>query len=499
MTNVADPAQLQLIVSLASSGQAERAAAVASAIADNAMAAEAWLLLSRINANLQRWSDADYAMRNALLRQPGSRPLALESALLLEQRGEHAAALAALETLAAGGIDSPELLGHLARALQFARRESDAERHLAEGLRRWPVDIALHRQLVQLRWQRGDGEAAFDSVERAITTHPGELVLRLVAADLLRSAGLSQRALGLLEGGLARAPASHAFLTSVGVLLGELGRTAEALRALRGALALSPDSRSAKTNLLPTLLQVGETREALHLVDELLQSSPEDQLLLAWRAVTLRLLGDPGYSWLYDYGRLVRSYTLRPPPRFADIHAFNAALAQAVLALRRTPERPLAQSLRGGTQTERNLPREVPVIADFFAMLDEPIRDYLSRLSPASSHPLDRRHRGGYRIAGSWSVQLRPGGFHANHVHPQGWLSSAYYIELPAGNAAGDEPRAAWLKLGEPAMSKPVCGPDLHVQPEPGKLVLFPSYVWHGTVPFREGGRLTAAFDVIPD
>jgi hypothetical protein len=28
---------------------------------------------------------------------------------------------------------------------------------------------------------------------------------------------------------------------------------------------------------------------------------------------------------------------------------------------------------------------------------------------------------------------------------------------------------------------------------------LFPSYVWHGTVPFECGGRrLTAAFDVVP-
>ena len=31
-------------------------------------------------------------------------------------------------------------------------------------------------------------------------------------------------------------------------------------------------------------------------------------------------------------------------------------------------------------------------------------------------------------------------------------------------------------------------------------LVLFPSYMWHGTVTFGEGGRrLTAAFDVVPN
>ena len=36
------------------------------------------------------------------------------------------------------------------------------------------------------------------------------------------------------------------------------------------------------------------------------------------------------------------------------------------------------------------------------------------------------------------------------------------------------------------------------VEPEPGRLVLFPSYMWHGTIPFGSGDRLTAAFDYQP-
>jgi hypothetical protein len=37
------------------------------------------------------------------------------------------------------------------------------------------------------------------------------------------------------------------------------------------------------------------------------------------------------------------------------------------------------------------------------------------------------------------------------------------------------------------------------VKPAVGKLVLFPSYYWHGTVPFEsQDARLAIAFDVIP-
>jgi hypothetical protein len=34
------------------------------------------------------------------------------------------------------------------------------------------------------------------------------------------------------------------------------------------------------------------------------------------------------------------------------------------------------------------------------------------------------------------------------------------------------------------------------VEPRPGRLVLFPSYMWHGTRPFGKGERVTVAFDV---
>src|SRR3954469_2232852 len=80
------PPALQAIVSLVASGNIERAMAEAGGIADSVVATEAWRLLSEINANLQRWDDAVSAIENALHHQPGSRPLRLARALLLEQR-----------------------------------------------------------------------------------------------------------------------------------------------------------------------------------------------------------------------------------------------------------------------------------------------------------------------------------------------------------------------------------------------------------------------------
>jgi predicted Zn-dependent protease len=491
--------RLQLIVSLALSGNRAGAVAEANLIVDKVVAAEAWRSLAEINANLQRWDAAHADMENALRHQPLSRALRLGRALLAEQQGKHAASLAELVELAAETCDSPKLSLHLARALQFAGRSAEAEAQLEAGLRQWPTDVALHVQLARLRWQNGAGELATSGLELAIEAYPREMHLRLVAADLLRNAGATPRALTLLERGLALAPDSAAFLTSIGVLRAESGQIGAALPYLRKAVARAPQSLPAKRNLASALLRSGAFDEALRLSEELSAHSPDDQQLIAYRATALRMLGDARYAALHDYPRLVRQYRLEPPAPYADLEQFNSALARELVALHRGAERPLDQSLRGGSQTERNLPRDNPVIATFFGMLDAPIRDYIAQLRDAdTSHPTDRRKSAGYRFAGSWSVQLQPGGFHINHVHPQGWLSSAYYVELP--DVADEATRAGWLKFGESGVPVAGCAPDHYVKPYPGLLVLFPSYVWHGTVPFDSAGRrLTAAFDVVPD
>src|SRR5689334_9265636 len=120
MSSDSDRARLQLIVSLASAGDNDAAGERARTIEDKARAAEAWHAIGRVNANMQRWDMARFAYRNAVGNAPELHGLRLESALVAERAGDHAAALAEFEGLARAGADSPQLLVHLARSLQFA-------------------------------------------------------------------------------------------------------------------------------------------------------------------------------------------------------------------------------------------------------------------------------------------------------------------------------------------------------------------------------------------
>ena len=59
--------------------------------------------------------------------------------------------------------------------------------------------------------------------------------------------------------------------------------------------------------------------------------------------------------------------------------------------------------------------------------------------------------------------------------------------------------KQGWIKFGQPGVptEAKARGREYYVKPEPGLLVLFPSYMWHGTVPFEgDDSRLTVAFDL---
>jgi uncharacterized protein (TIGR02466 family) len=131
--------------------------------------------------------------------------------------------------------------------------------------------------------------------------------------------------------------------------------------------------------------------------------------------------------------------------------------------------------------------------------LKECVREYVDRLPQQGEHPMFSRKTGDFDFAASWSVRLHRYGYHTMHIHPLGWISSAYYVQVPA-EVAGSDQAGGGLKFGEPDIDLGEAGTARRrIQPAVGRLVLFPSYMWHGTVPFEsDGPRTTVAFDVVP-
>jgi uncharacterized protein (TIGR02466 family) len=133
------------------------------------------------------------------------------------------------------------------------------------------------------------------------------------------------------------------------------------------------------------------------------------------------------------------------------------------------------------------------------AKISQAIDRYIAELAQDKDHPFLGRRRAAWRFSDSWSSLLRQGGFHTNHLHPHGWISSAYYITLPEACTDASK-RQGWLQFGQAGFEFGGANAAQHwVQPQPGRLVLFPSMFWHGTVPLEQDARrLTIAFDLLP-
>ncbi|MGD9966659.1 MAG: 2OG-Fe(II) oxygenase family protein [Hyphomonadaceae bacterium] len=497
-----DPDNAPIAVSLARSAlaaarpaDAERAARRAIATAPSA---EAWELLAHALGLRDLLDEALSAVGEALALEPDRETAQYLRIDLLARIGRNEAALAALDEMAVLHGASAKIAFRRGAVLSNLTRLAEAEAEFAEGVARWPRNVAMQNALANARWMRGEGAQFARDFEAAVAANPDDTLLRLHCADLLRHADFRDRAEGMLCEGLSRAPDDPALLQSLGVVFDELDRTAEALKLLERAMTLRPHVQT-RINLVCALLRLGRGDEALRALEPALRDDPLNQGWIGYQTLALRQIGDPRYRELCDYDTMVRPYFLSPPPGFSTIEAFNEALAVSLKRLHVLETHPLDQSVRGGSQTSRSLMHvDDPIIQTFIKMRDEPIRDYMAAMSKADpNHPWSGRNTGKYRITGAWSVKLKPGGYHINHVHPAGWISGPYYVHVPKVVSEG-EGQQGWVTFGEPRWPTPGCPVEKIVQPQAGLQVLFPSYMWHGTIPFSEGERMTAPLDAAP-
>lgn len=419
---------------------------------------------------------ADASVAHGLAR------VALEAGIPAVELFEHAVRLSPT---------SGEVLLGYAAALFAGGRGERAEAVLESALARSPYWLQGHTQLAQLKARLGRRHLATESLERALRSHASNQLLWTTLFDILVRAENFEE----LDEAVVRARGN---VQPEGLLLqyeaiaaserSEFDRADRLFSQLDGCLA-----SSAQIWRIRHLLRTARVSDAVSAVDSAL-AGPEAAAVWPYASITWRLANDPRWAWLEGH--------LDPLISVMDLSADVKDIRNLELALRQLHSSQgeyLDQSVRGGSQTDGPLFARVdPAIRALRTAIVGAVWRYVESLPPSDPrHPLlaARRDRS-VRFSGSWSVLLRSGGHHANHVHPEGWVSSAFYVALPQ-QQGGNPGRDGWLSLGEPQERLALNLPAFrHIQPRTGQLVLFPSWMWHGTVPFETGERLTVAFDV---
>lgn len=382
----------------------------------------------------------------------------------------------------------PTIISGMASAFFAAGQTDDAIGGLEQILARSPLWVEGHRLLCNLRWMDGEREGFARSFDAALKLHPADYGLRREQILVLTHAEQWQTLLAVIADGRKALGDQPLFVANEAVCHSELGDTARA-DALFEAFE-APDDAPVQLRRVRHFLRSGRAEQALPLIDRWLTDPTESRNFYPYAAAAWRMTGDPRWEWLEGDERLIGVYDIadRLPPL--------DELADTLRGIHKARGQPLEQSVRGGTQTDGDLFARIdPVIIALREAVRSTVAAHIAQL-PAHDprHPLLAPSRSAVHFSGSWSVRLQSGGQHSNHVHPKGWISSALYLVLPPD--LGND-HAGWLTIGEPQAELGLgLAPLRLIEPRPGRLVLFPSTMWHGTRPFQSGERLTVAFDV---
>jgi tetratricopeptide (TPR) repeat protein len=494
--------------------------------------AEAYLEMGAAQKRAGKLDDAERTYRQMLNALPGNAAAKLSLSALLIDAGRPADA----ELVARGGLDDPidpRLKGvmhnNLALALRAQNKNAQALEHYEKAqaldpslplldmlraevlhdLRRYDEALAVLEKLVagepevprwhdaynELLYRINRMEGRLKSYDRAPRTR--DLLLSKAHFLALEKRGEDLHALySELLARDAGDVTAQAGIASALVLMKRYDEASAAFDAVRPA-----DDPDILSNAAEVEILRDDPQKAVALCEQALALAPYHQPSLATMSVGLRMVGDEREALLNGYDTLVQVFDLEPPPGFSSMESFNEELCAHLDSLHPPTREHLNQTLRTGTQTPGRLFGAGHELVDKVQLrINQAVGRYILGLREDHKHPFLSRRGRGFTYAGSWSSRLRDCGFHINHIHPKGWISSCYYAGVP--DAVQDAAaRQGWIKFGESgfdhlAERNPACRA---VQPVPGRLVLFPSYMWHGTVPFRSPTpRTTIAFDVVP-
>ena len=361
-----------------------------------------------------------------------------------------------------------------------------------------PEYVDSHVNLNELLWEMEKNEEFLVSYGEAFSKAPDNAQLRFAYVSSLLRISQYQLALDFLREQADRFKQYFEYFELLGRALKGAGNIEQALECQQKVLDFDDVSAEAMFNFAETLLEADQFQRAAEVVEQGLVKAPEDKYGWSLLGVAWEKLGDYRAATLNDYDNLVRAYTIEVPDGYESVESFCRDLESYLISLHTSTQQPLEQTLMGGTQTRGNLfDDQHPLIVALVEKLSKCVSQYIEDTKPFMGSLPVIRNSGDFTFSGSWSVRLKGKGYHTPHVHPMGWLSSAFYVQLPEP-VEDEEKKQGWFKLGEPnlRLSEPLKAKK-YVKPAVGKLVLFQSYMWHGTVPFEtDETRTTVAFDI---
>lgn len=416
------------------------------------------------------------------------------------QAGQPDVALRWLETARDNGPDDPQTFYNLGLVYQSISRHDDAVAAYQAATEKDPSFASAHYNLGTVLNQLGQLDEALAAYDKTLELDPQHGKALASKAFVLRTQEKTDEAIEAYERAAAIQFGDPTVLTGLGKSLQNAGRIGEAVIAFERARYAAPDYPEATSSLADALVQNKEPDAAVMICDKFLEHFPINASVTAAKTIALNECGErEAVQKLVDLDRFVMPIHHDRVPGFKSIAAFNTAIAEHVTQHPTLIVAPTSHATRLGKHTADLTSKPKGPVTGFEKLVGNAVDQFVGSIGNDEGHPFIANRPRRWHLA-VWAIVLEGEGYQVPHIHRTAWLSGVYYVQVPDIVRGGGQD--GWIEFGEPA-------PEYHwsaepetkaFQPEPGLMVLFPSYVFHRTIPFEsDETRISIAFDVVPD
>lgn len=551
--------EVQSLLHLYNTGQLPQAETTAKALLR--IYPNALILHNVLGPTLARQGKLDEAIesfRRAVALQPGAAETHSNLGLALQQRGKLEEAIASFRKALALKPNFAELHYNLGIAFTGLGQLDEAMASYRKAVAVNPNLAVAHFNLGTALDARGKREEAIASYRKAIAIEPDFVEAYGNLGAVLQKQGELEEAVASYRKALTIRPEARAHF-SLGTALRDQGKLDEAAASYRQALAIKPDYAEAHNNLGEVLRDQGRMDEAVASFQHALAIDPEHAQASYNMAQFFYDAGEleraiPYFerSQLEDW-RERRLYCLYKTEKYDE---FKDKL-QPLLAEKNTspflatlsahyaanfgvddpynfcknpldfvyhkridelavPDSPLMNELlrditfteiaerkqgrlHHGIQSAGNLfKRPEASFRKLADLIRREIDAYRERFSGKDCE-LMKAFPAEPEFSSSWYVKMRQGGHLTSHIHETGWLSGSLYLAMPRNKASSIDGSIEFSTHGDNYPRKHAKFPTKTISPSVGDIVLFPSSLFHRTIPFSSNEeRICVAFDLKP-
>jgi len=423
--------------------------------------------------------------------------------------------------------NTPDLHFNLGIALTNVNQLDEAEASYRQAIKLNPKFFEAHGNLGTVLQRQGKLDAAISSYQAGLKINPQDARGYFNLGTALRDNGALEEAVKSYQKAISLFPNYTDAHNNLGETLRDQGNMDAAIKSYQAALALNPAHTNANYNMAEFLVLTKRFDDAIPYFE---QSQLDD-----WQTRVLYCLYK---AEKFDAFALKRAEVMRQQPHTEpflatlsthyginfdenDPYNFckngldfvyhnaipalakNSALLAELLNDINTAE--IAERKQGrltnGQQSAGNLfKRPEASFRGLAELIKKEFLAYQQNFKHADCE-LIQSFPTELEFTSSWYVKMQQGGHLSAHIHEIGWISGAVYLAMPATN--GTEGAFEYGTHGDdyPIKSPKSLAdfPVAHLMPNVGDIVLFPSSLFHRTIPFSSNEeRICIAFDLKP-